>query len=94
MTDSSSPGGARLRLSNWSGLLDDRTRFTIQAVTFPSRMFLPAPARLGADLAWTPDERRELRSQLRTLRDRHSLVVRNQGHLRESAMALVEYLPQ
>jgi len=82
----------RLRLSNWSGLLDEKTRFTSNAVAFQSQVFLPAAAGFGADLAWTPAERRELRSQLRILRDRQQLVIRNQLGLQASAEALVEYL--
>jgi hypothetical protein len=82
----------RLRLSNWSGLLDEKTRFTLQAVTFQSQIVLPSAARFGADEVWTPDERRELRSLLRTLRDRQRLVIENQLRLQASARALVDYL--
>jgi len=82
----------RLRFSNWSGLLDEKTRFTSNAVAFQSQIFLPAAARFGADLEWTPAERREIRSQIRTLRDRQRLVIENQLRLKASAEALVEYL--
>ena len=82
----------RLRLSTWSGLLDEKTRFTANAVAFQSQIVLPSAAGFGADLAWTPAERRELRSLIRTLRDRQQLVIENQLRLQASAEALVEYL--
>jgi hypothetical protein len=82
----------RLRLSTWSGLLDEKTRFTGNAVSFQSLVFLPSAARFGADEIWTAAERRELRSILRTLRARMQLVMANQERLREAAHELIDYL--
>ena len=82
----------RLRLSAWSGLLDEKTRFTGNAVAFQSLVFLPSAARFGADLEWTAPERRELRAILRTLRDRIEVTVRNQESLNAAARELLDYL--
>ena len=82
----------RLRLSTWSGLLDEKTRFTTNAVQFQSLIFLPSAARLGADEVWTAPERRELRAILRTLRDRMRIVIANQRRLRTAAEDLLDYL--
>lgn len=82
----------RLRLSTWSGLLEEKTRFTGNAVTFQSLVFLPSAARLGADQVWTADERRELRSILRTLRDRIQSTIGNQERLSAAATDLTDYL--
>ena len=82
----------RLRPSTWSGLLEEKTRFTRNAVTFQSLVFLPSAARLGADEVWTPAERRELHAIMRTLRDRMESTMENQKRLKTAANDLTDYL--
>lgn len=84
----------RLRLSTWSGLLAEKTRFTSNAVTFQSLVLMPLAARLGADKVWTAEERREFRSNLRTLRDRIQSTIENQERLSQAASALADFLKQ
>lgn len=82
----------RLRLSTWSGLLEEKTRFTGNAVTFQSLVFYPSAARLGADEIWTAAERRELRSILRTLNSLMQITIDNQERLNTVAKELTDYL--
>lgn len=82
----------RFRLSTWSGLLDEKSRFTANAVSFQSLVFLPLAARSGADKTWSPAERRELHSNLRTLHARMQLVIGNQIRLSDAAQDLIDYL--
>jgi len=84
----------RLRLSTWSGLLEEKTRFTRNAVTFQSIIFFPAAARYGADEVWSAPERREFRSLLRTMLYRVETTVDNQTRLKLAAQELIDYLQQ
>lgn len=82
----------RLRLSTWGGLLEEKSRFTQNAVTFQSLVFNPSAARLGADEIWTAAERRELRSNLRWLKNLMQGTVENQERLNIAAKELSDYL--
>ncbi|MEM8984695.1 MAG: hypothetical protein AAGC71_16915 [Pseudomonadota bacterium] len=82
----------RLRLSTWSGLLDEKSRFTGNAVTFQSLVFNPSAARLGADEIWTADERRELRSNLRWFKNLMQAAIENQERLSTAAKEMTDYL--
>lgn len=82
----------RLRLSTWSGLLEEKTRFTENAVIFQSIVFFPTAARYGADEVWTAPERRELRSLTRTMLYRVETTIDNQMRLKSAAQALIDYL--
>ena len=82
----------RLLLSTWSGLLEEKTRYTEGAVAFQSLVFLPTAARLGADQTWTAEERREIHAILRTQRNRMRNVIRNQEKLSAAAQELLDYL--
>lgn len=84
----------RLRLSTWAGLLEEKTRFTGNAVSFQGAIFTPATAKFGADKAWSTAERREFRSLLRTLLSRVDSTVENQIRLKNAAQELVDYLEQ
>ena len=82
----------RLRLSIWSGLLEEKSRFTGNAVTFQNLVFNPLAARLGADEIWTAAERRELRSNLRWLTILMQTTIDNQERLNTAAKQLADYL--
>jgi len=84
----------RLRLSIWSGLLQEKTRFTNNAVTFQSLVLFPTAARYGADEMWSVEERRELRALLKTMDYRMRATIRNQESLKSAAQVLVDHLQQ
>lgn len=84
----------RLRLSIWAGLLEEKTRFTRNAVTFQGLVFTPATAKFGADGVWSGTERREFLSLLRTMLYRVQTTIENQIRLKAAAEELVLYIQQ
>ena len=84
----------RLRLSIWAGLLEEKTRFTRNAVTFQGLVFTPSAAKFGADGVWSETERREFLSLLRTMRSRVETTIENQIRLIAAAEELVLYIQQ
>lgn len=84
----------RLLLSNWSGLLEEKTRYTEAAVTYQSLVFLPVAARFNADREWSPAERREIHAILVAVRNRMQNAIRNQESLSKVARDLLDYLQE
>jgi len=82
----------RLHLAKWSGLLEERRRFNLQAVSFQHDHLVPAIARASADLDWSEMERRELQVLFRTLSNLHTYVIENQRRLLATAKEIQRYL--
>jgi len=82
----------RLRLAGWAGLLEEKRRFTLQAVEFQIHQFYPANTRINADLVWTDAERREARMMLRALLLLQRFVIENQRRLLVAAEDILAYL--
>lgn len=82
----------RLRLSKWAGLLEEKRRFTLQAVDFQIHQFFPAITRASADRVWTPAERREARQLLRALLLLQRFVMDNQQRLLVAAEDILAHL--
>lgn len=82
----------RLRLSRWAGLLDEKQRFTLQAVDFQLTVLEAAIAQVSADRAWSMEDRRRLQFLYRVLGQLHRAVIRNQRSLMEEARAIHDYL--
>ena len=84
----------RLRLSHWSGLLDEKQRYTLQATNFQLTTLVGAISEVRADGAWSPEERRRMQSLYRSLGVLHGLVIENQRRLIEEARAIRAYLQE
>ena len=82
----------RLLLSEWSGLLEERRRFNLQAVEFQLHRVFPAVAHASADRVWTEPERREVQNLLRALVILQEGVMENQERLRSAAREILAYL--
>ncbi len=82
----------RLLLARWTGLLEMRRRFNLQAVNFQNHEITPAIARASADGKWSPSERREIRTLLSTFLTLHDIVLRNQHELRQAANDILVFL--
>jgi len=82
----------RLHLAKWSGLLEERRRFNLQAVSFQLDRLVPAIARASADRDWSETERRELQILYRTLSNLGTYVIENQRRLLATAEDIQRYL--
>lgn len=82
----------RLLMARWTGLLEMRRRYNLQAVDFQIREVKPVIARSIADERWSDDERRELRALLGELYVLHRFVLDNQYDLRSAAQDILQFL--
>jgi hypothetical protein len=82
----------RLHLAKWSGLLEERRRFNLQAVSFQHDRVMPVIARASADLELSATERREVQILFRTLSNLHTYVMENQRRLMATAQDIQRYL--
>ena len=82
----------RLQLSRWAGQLEEKRRYTLQAVDFQHSVVVPVLARVAADLRWTEPERREVQRLLEQLALLQRIVVRNQEALLSTAREIQGYL--
>lgn len=82
----------RLKLSHWSGLLDEKQRYTLQTTNYQLTTLVGAISEVVADGAWSPEERRRMRSLYRSLGVLHGFVIANQRRLIEEARAIHDYL--
>ena len=82
----------RLLLSRWAGLLEEKRRFTAQAVAFQSHDVVPALARVIGDRVWTDIERREIQTLYRGLSTLQRTAIGNQKRLHNTALQIRAYL--
>lgn len=82
----------RLRLTRWSGLMEEKQRFNKNSTEYYLNTFTPLAFRLAADGRWAIDERREMRSHVERLQRLQALEIRNQANLRDAAQSLIDYL--
>ena len=82
----------RLQLSRWAGLLKEKVRFTAQATDVTLMGVAFSSADYAADLQWTPEERRQLQANYKSLELLHSFVMANQRRLLDAARGIHEYL--
>ncbi len=82
----------RLRLARWAGLLEERRRFNLQAVTFQQREVMPAFARASADGQWSASERRELQVLMSHMLALFDSTVNNQRQLLQTAQDILAFL--
>jgi len=82
----------RLRLARWAGLLEQRRRFNLQAVTFQQREVMPAFATASADGQWSDSERRELQVLMSHMLGLFDTTVNNQRQLLETAQDILAFL--
>ena len=82
----------RLKLSHWSGLLDEKQRYTLQATNYQLTTLVGAISEVRADGAWSPEERRRMQSLYRSLGVLQGFVIANQRRLIEEARAIHDYL--
>lgn len=84
----------RLRLSRWAGLLKEKDRYTVQATEVTLMGVAFSTADYAADLQWTPEERRRLQAQYKSLELLQSFVLANQRRLLDAARDINEYLAE
>lgn len=87
-----SDGELRLRLSRWSGLMEEKQRFNKNSTEYFLNVFSLRAFLLGADGRWTLEERREMRAHIVRLQLLQGVEIRNQEDLRDAAAALIEHL--
>ncbi|MEP0203609.1 MAG: hypothetical protein ABJ084_05105 [Halioglobus sp.] len=81
----------RLRLSRWSGLLEQCRRKNVISVEFDASI-TPVVVRAGSDLHWSEIERRQLRALLNNVLQYFDIRVVCQYELRDEAQGLLAYL--
>jgi len=84
----------RLGLARWTGLLENRRRFNLQAVQFQQREVTPSFARAAADGLWSASERRELQIHLSQFLTLFDTTVDNQRQLLATAQDILVFLQE
>lgn len=82
----------RLLLARWSGLLEQRRRFNLQAVDVLVTILEPFSVKAAADKKWTPEERHEYQGLQRLHMRLFSIALANQRQLLLTAIELERYL--
>ena len=83
--------GLRLALANWSGLLEEKARFSRNAHGIVAQL-AGVVAVAQSDGQWSQSERQEVKFRVQYLRDLSGLVVNNQNKLRTLAVEIVDQL--